>query len=127
METNSTELTKMKKLTNKMKNVIAFVLAVFLLGGFTSLVSLNAEASPRYGSSFANHGTCALFAQILDKEDEKELFLQLIDTTGKTFPMVKKEIADTVALLRKLSKMQGVPIKSLVVEMYPAMCSYIKA
>jgi hypothetical protein len=117
----------MKKLSTRMKNVLSFVITVFLLAGFVGLVSLKAEAAPRYGSSFANHGTCALFAQILDKEDEKELFLQLIDTTGKTFPMVKKEIADTVALLQKLSKMQGVPIKSLVVEMYPAMCSYIKA
>lgn len=90
-------------------------------------MSLNAEAAPRYGSSFANHGTCALFAQILGKDDEKEIFIQLIDTTGKTFPMVQKEILETVALLEKLSKMQGVPTKDLVVEMYPAMCSYIKA
>ncbi|MBL4909032.1 MAG: hypothetical protein JKX78_03575 [Alteromonadaceae bacterium] len=117
----------MKKPSTKMKNVIAFVLTVFLLGAFTSLVSLNAEAAPRYGSSFANHLTCALFANKLDKPEDAKIFIALTTSTGKNMVMIEKEVKETVALLKKLSKMQGVPIKSLVEEMYPAMCSYIKA
>lgn len=117
----------MKKLTTKMKNVVAFVLTVFILAVFVGLVSLKAEAAPRYGSSFANHLTCALFANKLDKPEEAKIFVALVSTSGKNFPMIEKEVKETVALLKKLSKMQGVPIKSLVEEMYPAMCSYIKA
>lgn len=116
----------MKKLTTKMKNVIAFVLTVFLLGVFTSLVSLRAEAAP-YGSYTANHVKCALFAHKLGKTAEVKIFTYMAATSGKPLEIIQKELDDTVAELEKMSKLEEVPVEELVEEMYANVCTYIKA
>lgn len=147
----------MKKLTNRTKNVLAIVAAVALLGGFTTLVSLNANASLSTGPSsveeqvelFHTPGTipttptigsqgtrqldnsndvaCGVFASILDKQDDLDTFSSRIVQQGRPNLYIIQEAKHTRDLLDKLAMMQGVPIKDLLKEMYPAMCSHIKA
>jgi len=131
----------MKKPTERLKNVLSFVLTVAILGAFLTMVSLRAEAAPTYGYSTASMvGTqksragdvstdisCGMFAELLGKKAEMRIFADRVIASGMEFPAIKKEAMDTVALLRKLSMMQGVPIKVLLADIYPAMCSHIKA
>lgn len=80
-----------------------------------------------FGSSSVDPLTCAFFAGILGKQEEKKIFGGLVSKSGMNMQIIVAELEDTTKLLNKLAMMQGVPVETLVAEMYPAMCHYIKA
>lgn len=75
----------------------------------------------------ANDVACGVFASILEKQDDLNTFSSRIVAQGRPDIYIIEEAKYTRELLNKLAMMQGVPIKDLLEEMYPAMCSHIKA
>ena len=75
----------------------------------------------------ANDVACGVFASILEKEEDLNTFSSRIVQQGRPDSYIIQEALYTRELLNKLAMMQGVPIKDLLADMYPAMCSHIKA
>lgn len=70
--------------------------------------------------------TCGVFANVLGNKEDMRIFADRVKNV-MPYPEIVKEAKAADKLLKDLAKIQGVPVKDLVTEMYPAMCSHIKA
>lgn len=95
-------------------------------GDYTVNVSLG-KPNPYDSMNDTNDVACGVFADIMDNKVDMRIFADRVIASGKTQQVIYEEAVQTIRLLQELARVQGVPIPQLLEQMYPAMCSHIKA